>query len=391
MALSTKKRANKIRAIGLILLSMLTACSEPQTSNQSLSMGKLMGPSQNSDQTEDNATYTQVDRDRAITFPQDHLAHPDFRQEWWYLTANLETAQGEKLGLQWTQFRIALTPENSTEIPVDPLTTAKASDNEWVSKQIYMTHAAVTTTDKHFAEERWSRQHPQLADVSTDPFTIKIDNWQWTGTSDTLFPATLAVVGDQFSYQLALGSNAPYQRQGEQGYSEKSADGSVASHYYSQPFIDVAGQITLQGELHQVTGKAWLDREWSSQFLNKAQAGWDWFALRLDDGSTLMLFQLRNQSNTESNFYSGRRMFADGNGRNIASNDIALKTSSWHKIDSTRYPTSWQLSIPSENINLEMEALNPNAKMPLSIHYWEGPVLISGSHKGEGYMELTGY
>ena len=101
----------------LSLLLMLTACSEPQTSHQPISMGKLMGPAQNNDQTEGDATYTQVDKNRAIVFPQDHLSHPDFRQEWWYLTANLETAQGEKLGLQWTQFRIALTPENSTEMP----------------------------------------------------------------------------------------------------------------------------------------------------------------------------------------------------------------------------------------------------------------------------------
>jgi predicted secreted hydrolase len=84
--------------LGLIL--MLSACSEPQTSHQSISMGKLMGPAQKNDQTEDDATYTQVDKNRAIVFPQDHLSHPDFRQEWWYLTANLETAQGEKLRLQ---------------------------------------------------------------------------------------------------------------------------------------------------------------------------------------------------------------------------------------------------------------------------------------------------
>ncbi|GGI67262.1 carotenoid 1,2-hydratase [Shewanella hanedai] len=377
--------------LNLGLLLMLSACSEPQTSHQSISMGKLMGPTQNNDQTEGDATYTQVDKNRAIVFPQDHLSHPDFRQEWWYLTANLETAQGEKLGLQWTQFRIALTPENSTKIPIETLAAIKVTESDWVSKQIYMTHAAVTTKDEHFAEERWSRQHPQLADVSAEPLTIKIDDWQWTGTGNMLFPATLAVAGDQFSYQLTLDSSAPYQRQGEQGYSVKSADGSVASHYYSQPFIQISGQVTLQGESQSVTGKAWLDREWSSQFLNKTQAGWDWFALRLDDGSTLMLFQLRGQTDTDTHFYSGRRMFANGSGRNIASKEIAIKASSWHKIDSTRYPTSWQLNIPSENIDLEIDALNPNAKMPLSIPYWEGPVLISGSHKGEGYMELTGY
>lgn len=392
---------------------MLNACSEPQTAKPPLSMGQLMSSSSQQDKA-----YTQVDKDKAIVFPLDHLAHENFRQEWWYLTANLKTEQGKKLGLQWTQFRIAMAPAPLHSTPSishlmissnQPLLT-KDNAPSWISNQLYMANAAVTSTSQHFAAEKWSRQHPQLANVSSNPLTIKIDDWRWTGEGNTLFPATLEVAGEQFSYQLTLHSSAPYQRQGNQGYSVKSADGTVASHYYSQPYIQVSGKVTLQGELHQITGQAWLDREWSSLFLNKTQAGWDWFALRLDDGSTLMLFQLRNTtepSDTRShtnrdsdsnshheykpNFYSGRRMFADGSGHNIESKNITLTALDWHQIDATRYPTSWQISIPSENIDIETHALNPNAKMSLSIPYWEGPVLISGSHQGEGYLELTGY
>jgi len=29
--------------------------------------------------------------------------------------------------------------------------------------------------------------------------------------------------------------------------------------------------------------------------------------------------------------------------------------------------------------------------MDVSIPYWEGPVGISGSHAGRGYLEMTGY
>ena len=373
--------------LALPISFMLFACSKVQNTEQAVSMGKLMGHSQEGA----GQTYTPVEKSRAISFPQDHLAHNDFRQEWWYLTANLETEQGKKLGLQWTQFRIALAPEELLSASNEKPENEETKNNSWVSKQLYMTHAAVTTQEQHFAEERWSRQHPMLADVSTAPLTIKIDNWRWIGTGEELFPASLAVDGDQFSYQLSLNANAPYQLQGEQGYSVKSADGSVASHYYSQPFIQVSGQVTLKGESHQVTGEAWLDREWSSQFLNKDQAGWDWFALRLDDGSTLMLFQLRGESDSETSFYSGRRMFADGSGRNIESDEIAIEVLDWHQIDTNRYPISWKINIPSESIQLTTQALNPDAKIPLSISYWEGPVVISGSHQGEGYMELTGY
>ena len=31
-------------------------------------------------------------------FPQDHGPHPDYRTEWWYLTGNLQTADGKEFG-----------------------------------------------------------------------------------------------------------------------------------------------------------------------------------------------------------------------------------------------------------------------------------------------------
>jgi predicted secreted hydrolase len=38
-----------------------------------------------------------------------------------------------------------------------------------------------------------------------------------------------------------------------------------------------------------------------------------------------------------------------------------------------------------------VKALNPDAWMTTSIPYWEGPVTISGSHGGVGYLEMKGY
>ena len=45
-----------------------------------------------------------------LRFPEDFGPHPAHRIEWWYLTANLVTDEGEPLGLQWTQFRQGLVP-----------------------------------------------------------------------------------------------------------------------------------------------------------------------------------------------------------------------------------------------------------------------------------------
>jgi len=351
----------------LAAIVLLAGCSE---ADKPESMSSLMGQT--------TSGYAEVVKGAEFRFPQDHQPHPDFRQEWWYLTANLKTDQGQPLGLQWTQFRIAVSPETSQQ-------------DGWATNQIYFAHTAITSREQHLAEEKWSREHPQLAGVTKNPFSVKLDNWQWQSEGTNLFPASLSADSDQFSYQLKLTSDKPFQLQGEQGYSQKNTKGDMASYYYSQPFIEITGSVNINGKEQQVTGKGWLDREWSSQFLSKSQQGWDWFALRLNDGSALMLFQLRNSDDKKNSFYSGRRMYPDGSGRNITSQQIKLTATRQHKIEGHYYPVGWQIQIPSEQIDVEISPVNDNAKMPLSVSYWEGPVTFSGSHSGEGYMELTGY
>src|SRR5436305_9506827 len=42
----------------------------------------------------DAGGFAQVVPGKQLVFPADHGAHPDYRIEWWYLTANLKDAQG---------------------------------------------------------------------------------------------------------------------------------------------------------------------------------------------------------------------------------------------------------------------------------------------------------
>lgn len=369
---------------------LLSACEPAPSMEKSQGMGKLMG----SDQA-DIERYARVLPQTRLTFPEDHKAHDDFRQEWWYLTANLETLDGEPMGLQWTQFRIALNPDAEANTSPDA-----TPGNNWATGQLYMAHSAVTTATEHLATERWSRGNPELAGVETAPLRIYLDNWQWQSRSQDLFPAILEGGDTDFSYRLKLGSRAPYQLQGKQGFSLKSADGAVASHYYTQPFISIKGEVTVKGKVHQVRGDGWLDREWSSQFLTGSQQGWDWFALRLGEHNgqetALMLFQLRgggdqSASPDKNHFFSGRLMHKDGTGRSLSPDEIQIQALQTYNTKGKQIPVKWRLQVPKEQIDVTVSALNPDALMPLTIQYWEGPVTLEGSHQGKGYMELTGY
>jgi predicted secreted hydrolase len=307
----------------------------------------------------------------SFDFPSDHGAHPDYRIEWWYLTANLEGPDGTPYGLQWTLFRSALAPGEA---------------EGWESPQIWFAHAAVTTPEAHYSAERFARGGTGQAGVTADPFAAWIDDWRMAGES--LDDLTLSATGPDFAYAMELRAEGPLVFHGEGGYSVKSAQGQ-ASYYYSQPFYRITGALTLpEGEV-EVSGSAWLDREWSSQPLAENQTGWDWFSLTFDGGAKLMAFQLRQTDG--GTFESGTWIAPDGATRALGDDALAATPLETTQVAGRAVPTRWRLEVPGRDLDVTVEAINPAAWMDTSVPYWEGPVRVRGSHGGRGYLEMTGY
>ncbi|WP_419906077.1 lipocalin-like domain-containing protein [Hoeflea sp.] len=312
-----------------------------------------------------------------LVFPDDHGPHPDFRIEWWYLTANLKDGKGADFGLQWTLFRSALRP---------------MADTGWTAPQSWMGHAAVTTKDRHFSTERFARGGIGQAGVDTAPFSAWIDDWQMKSQAapdeDPLASLRVFARGQDFSYKLALDASGPLVLHGDNGLSVKSASGQ-ASYYYSQPFYQVTGTIVLPSGRFEVSGEAWLDREWSSQPLDPDQTGWDWLSLHFDDGAKLMGFRLRSRS---ADAYTSAT-WIDPDGRATAYGDGALKMTpgGTQKVAGRDVPVEWRLQLAERDLDVTVEAVNPQSWMETLVAYWEGPVRAGGSHSGRGYLEMTGY
>ena len=315
---------------------------------------------------------------KQLVFPRDHGPHPDFRIEWWYVTANLVDAAGVAYGAQWTLFRQAMAPGPQAE--------------GWANQQIWMAHAAVTRADTHRFSETFARGGIGQAGVEATPFHAWIDAWQMRGragmNNDTISPLELNAAGPDFSYTLRLETDHPLVLQGEDGYSVKSEQGQ-ASYYYSQPFFKAAGHITIDDRPIEVTGQAWMDREWSSQPLASDQTGWDWLSLHCSGGEKLMLFQLRRTDG--HSFLSGKWFSPDGNGRPITSSEIVMTPKALTGIAGRSIPTSWDIAIPSLALAISCAPVNPKCWMGTRFPYWEGPIGFSGSHSGVGYLEMTGY
>ncbi len=321
------------------------------------------------------------DPDTELTFPADHDAHPGFRIEWWYLTANLRGADGQDYGVQWTLFRSALSP--GTDLPGD--------GDGWQTPQIWMGHAAVTSAGEHRFAQRLARGGIGQAGVTPDPFEAHIDDWVMRSTAtqgDPLDALKLRARGQDFAYDLDLRAEGPLVLQGDRGYSVKSPTGE-ASHYYSQPFYQVSGTLTLPGGDVAVTGQAWLDREWSSQPLAQDQEGWDWLSLHFDDGAKLMGFGLRSSSG--AHFTSATWISAAGEVTAYGDGALTLDPLETASVAGREVPVRWRVTLPDQGLRIDTAPLNPQAWMGTLFPYWEGPVRFDGSHSGQGYLEMTGY
>lgn len=318
--------------------------------------------------------YSQVVEGRRFAFPRDRGPHPEFRIEWWYLTANLSDAAGRAFGVQWTLFRQAVSPDPGLD--------------GWASPQIWMGHAALTSADRHLTAEKFGRGGVGQAGAVAQPFRAWIDDWRMESLGDAFSPLRLRAGGRGFSYDLGLRAEGPEVLQGRAGYSVKSERGQ-ASYYYSAPFLRASGELRLGRERVEVSGPAWLDREWSSQPLEADQPGWDWFSVHLEGGDKLMLYRMRRVGARP--YLSAAWIRPDGAIERLDPAEVALAPAAEAEVAGRMIPLEWTVEIPSRGLALIVEPLNRAAWMDMSFPYWEGPIRVEGSRAGVGYMELTGY
>ncbi|WP_193164131.1 lipocalin-like domain-containing protein [Microbulbifer hainanensis] len=355
------KKKNSLGRL-LLLLMLLTGCAKDDSHESSFTA--LRDPP---------AGFKQAAPGMTVRLPQDMGAHPQYRLEWWYLTANLHSADGQQFGVQWTLFRNGLHP--------GPF---KEKEPGWQRNEVWLAHAALSRPDDHHFAGRGARGGTGQAGVAAQPFKAWIDDWQLDGVSADIWK--LVVKAEDFSYRLQLRPQLPPVMNGEQGFSAKSSGGG-GSMYFSYPYLAIEGEVEVGDEKFEVSGQGWFDREWSSQYLNPDQKGWDWMALHLQDGRHLMVFRVRGAED----FYSGTLVSADGSARTLDAQEFQLQPIEYRDSRFGEVPVVWRLKVPSAQLDLEVRSWPGDYWNPGTLRYWEGPVSISGSHTGEGYLEMTGY
>lgn len=317
-----------------------------------------------------------------LRFPRDHGAHPDFRTEWWYLTGQLKARDGQEYGFQVTFFRSR--PR-----------VAEASPSRFAPRQLVLAHAALADSraGRLLHDQRAARAVFDLAGADAADTRVWIRDWK-LARDDGRYVVAIAAAG--FRLALTATSTQPLLLQGDAGYSRKGPLPGQASHYYSVPQLAVAGRIGVGTALAEVTGRAWLDHEWSSEIMGADAVGWDWTGINLDDGGALMAFVMRGRD--------GRPLWAAATLRDGAGRTMALPPSAvgftprrhWHSPRTgAQYPVAVDVRVGARTFTLEpwFDDQELDARASTGTIYWEGAVRASedGTPCGGGYLELTGY
>jgi predicted secreted hydrolase len=332
--------------------------------------------------------YAPVVSGHALEFPADFGSHPDFRTEWWYVTGWLTTAHGTPLGFQVTFFR--------TKPAID-----ERNPSAFTPRQILIAHCALSdpALGRLRHDQRIRRAGMGLADAAQGDTRVWIDDWSLQRSAAGNRPAgsyRTDIVAQDFALHLTLTENQPVMPNGEAGFSRKGPEPLAASYYYSEPHLAVSGRISRGASAEAVKGEAWLDHEWSSEYLDEQAAGWDWIGINLDDGGALMAFQIRALDG-KPRWAGATLRHGDGRVQILQPGDVRFAHAREWVSPRTgiRFPSAVSVHVGPDELALTplIQDQENDARASTGAVYWEGAVTAdrAGKTVGRGYLEMTGY
>jgi predicted secreted hydrolase len=317
-----------------------------------------------------------------LEFPRDYGAHPAYRTEWWYITGQAQSG-GREFGFQLTFFRARV---NSTQ----------GMTSRFAAKQLVFAHAALTDVQgrKLWHDQRIAREGFDVALTAEGDTRVRLRDWTLERQARS-YRARLPA--GEFTLDLQFNPTQPVLLQGQQGLSRKGPQPENASYYYSEPQLAARGSLALQGQRFDVTGKAWLDHEWSNEYMHSDAVGWDWIGMNLNDGSALMAFRLRRRDG--SALWDGGSFRAPNGSLYTFSPGEAVFSPQrrWTSpLSQAVYPVEWIVRTPADfyTVKAVIDNQELDSRGSTGAIYWEGLsdlIDSNGKHVGRGYLEMTGY
>jgi predicted secreted hydrolase len=299
-----------------------------------------------------------------ISLPADDAPHDDVLTEWWYYNGHLRTKQGKRYSFHYVIFL-------RDTLPIHTVAHVSLTDHK---------------TGRHYTDQKRTAGNP--SSNTRDRFNFNLGQWVMAGAGGN---DTLKVETPDFAFDLSLTEGRSPVMHGGSGLLDFEQAG--ASYYYSRTRMNATGKVWLQGKGQPVTGRIWFDHQWGD--FRATMLGWDWFAFQLDDGTDIMLYQLRDAKNRP--FLHSGTIIQNGQVRELSGDDFQTKaTGAWtSNATGIKYPMGWRVRIPGHKLNLKVAPVIRNSEFDARATtynaYWEGAVRVTGSHSGVGFVELGGY
>lgn len=301
-----------------------------------------------------------------LNLPADDAPHGS-AMEWWYYSGILRAQAGQRYAFHMVVF-VA---------------------NGLVKHTVM--HAALTDlqTGKRYASQTRTGGTP--ATSVANGFDFRQQDWQ-LAASPSSHVLRAGFEGAAIAFDIGMsGPAVAHRAPGSETPGLLDFGKSGISYYYSRPRLPARGSIDIGGKSLAVSGELWFDHQWGE--FDVLTLGWNWFALHLADGSDLMLYELFDAD--------GRKVMTAGTvsdakgSRPLQPDEVELVPGTTWTSPKTNIPyvVEWRIELPSGVLNVK--PFVPDSEFDSGWTtgniYWEGPVKVSGSQEGEGFLELSGY
>jgi predicted secreted hydrolase len=346
-----------------------------------------------------------------IELPRDDGPH-DRLTEWWYYTGHLQADDGRRFGFEAVVFRAERGPVPVAWASHVALTDERLGEFHYAQRSEVGPQVDGSPRDAAGLPQgfdlRVAGLNPALITAGAPP--VAAAPWRLSGAGGTdrieaaLTPEEAAAAGADFGLALDLAPLKGPALHDDDGFVDFGQGGS--SYYYSRTRLEVAGELSLDGERMTVDGIAWFDHQWGD-FISVG-GGWDWFAINLDDGTDLTMSVVYPPGAGDPVQY-GTVVEPDGTVRHLPGDSFGIRSTSVMPslLEDRLYPTHWFVTIPEfrggRDLRIELiptvTGQELDARPTTGVVYWEGSQDVSAtlgltgsvSLGGEAYVELTRY
>lgn len=318
---------------------------------------------------------------KTLRFPRDEQNH-ECSMEWWYFNGHLASANGRRYSYMNCLFKARardfLPLLNRTKI--NPI------------KYVYFSHSIIS-------DIKSGKSYPQVnfvSIVSKDSFTRPLLFINYTNPLcvSGYFNSSIEEP-DKFLYkiktenlELGLKSMKKPLLEGGSGFVNMKPE---KTYYYSLSNMKTEGFVCIKGKKVAVKGKSWFDHQWAN-ITNPNK--WNWMSIQLENNMELVCFEYE----TPKNVTRMATISYPDNRQETFHNIVIEPSGRYWKSKKTKvsYPLEWKIMIPERKLFLKASPLMKNQEISFGVmHYWEGPLSISGTFggkpvRGYGFLELVG-